>query len=98
MRTPWGESDSITILAPGVYRVTTPSHGGFKVDSPLLDKIPVLWRRASFNKQGLNGWFEEDCDWCMVALAFPKLFPPEALVEAQATFNYWIAPKVVKVA
>jgi hypothetical protein len=93
MRTPWGESDHIEHKAPGVYFVSTPSHGGFRVESPLLDRIPREWRSVSFNNQGQNGWFEEDIDWCMVALTFPELFGEESL-GAQETFDHWIKPKL----
>jgi hypothetical protein len=94
MHTPWGTSDSIETKAQGIYFVSTPSHGGFKVERPLLDKIPLAWRRASFNGQGMAGWFEEDCDWCMVALTFPERFSADELKAARATFDYWIAKKL----
>ena len=56
------------------------------------------WRDVSFNGRGKAGWFEEDCDWCMVALAFPEAFPPEAAKVVSDTFNAWIAPKLAKAA
>ena len=97
MRTPWGESYSADVLEPGIAFHATSSHGGYKVDRPLLDKIPLAWRRASFGGQGLQGWFEEDCDWCIVALTFPGHFP-HLQKEAQATFNHYIAQKLEPVA
>lgn len=94
MRTIWGQADHVEERAPGVVWCSTPSHGGFKVNTPALDKIPLEWRKASFNGQGLQGWFEEDCDWCMVALAFPELFTTEEQAAAKSTFNFWIAKKL----
>ena len=94
MRTPWGESQHIEVKEPGLYFVSTSSHGGFKVETPLLDKIPADWRRASFNGQGIGGWFEEDCDWSLVALTFPQHFTAGDLEAAQSTFDHYIRPKL----
>jgi hypothetical protein len=67
--------------------ITTASHGGYKVDADRLDTIPLGSCKASFNGQGLNGWFEEDCDWCLVALSFPHLFTQVQLGAALRTFR-----------
>lgn len=91
---PWGKPDHVEALCFGVYRVSTPSHGGFYVEPAQCSRIPIEQRRASFNGQGMQGWFEEDCDWCMVALAFPTLFPAAVIEQAQKTFAYWIKPKM----
>lgn len=96
--TPWGQGH----IDPGhdaeVYFVSTPSHGGFKVEKPALDQIPLAWRKASFNGLGMRGWFEEDCDWCMVALTFPERFTERELEQARVTFHHWIAPKLTQTA
>ena len=93
--TPWGQADSAEPRGKmGIFFYSTPSHGGFYVPEPMLRDIPVEWRNASFNGQGKSGWFEEDCDWCMVALTFPALFESGELEAAQATFDHWIAPKL----
>jgi hypothetical protein len=34
-------------------------------------------------------WYEEDCDWCVVALAFPQFFPDEAIPAALATLKHY---------
>jgi hypothetical protein len=94
MQTPWGNSDFSERKALGIWWYSTPSHGGYHVIGAALDKIPMEWRRASFNGQGLRGWFEEDCDWCMVALTFPELFTAAVVKQAQGTFDYWIAKKL----
>ena len=72
--TPWGIANYIEPVCDGVVAFYTPSHGGFYVDPDHLHKIPSHWRAASFNGQGKKGWFEEDVDWAMVALSFPKGF------------------------
>lgn len=33
------------------------------------------------------GWYEEDCDWAIVALAFPQFFPADAIPAALATIK-----------
>lgn len=74
MRTPWGESDNVVQVAEGIQWVTTPGHGGYKLTPEKVKEIPPALVAASFNRQGYNGWFEEDCDWAMVCLTFPEIF------------------------
>jgi len=45
----------------------TPSHGGAHVSPTLNALIHDAWRRE-------DGWYEEDCDWAIVAFHFPKAF------------------------
>jgi hypothetical protein len=92
--TPWGNADHVEFIAPGIFQVSTPSHGGFYLTEDRRALIPEDWQHASFNKQGLNGWFEEDCDWCMVALTFKEHFPIDTFAHAVSTFNYWIKKKL----
>jgi hypothetical protein len=76
---PWGKPDSVTELADGIFEVCTPSHGGIAVRFDLLDRIPAAHRdyarrwSHSFSWDHY-GWFEEDCAWTAVALAFPEAF------------------------
>jgi hypothetical protein len=76
---PWGKPDSVTQLADGIFEVCCPSHGGIAVRVDLLDRIPARHRdyarRWSHAFSWDNyGWFEEDCAWVAVALAFPEAF------------------------
>ena len=66
-RTPWGMSDYREELAPGIIWYGTPSHGGCHLDPCANSKIHDAWRRA-------DGWYEEDCDWAIVAFHFPQAF------------------------
>jgi hypothetical protein len=74
--TPWGPAQDVIPVAngEGIAFVSTASHGGYYVPAAMLAKMPLAARLASFNGQGLVGWFEEDCDWCLVVLSFPDLF------------------------
>ena len=82
MRTPWGTADHITILADGVRRVDTPSHGGYKLDARMNRKVAEAWRQD-------GGWYEEDCDWAIVVITFPDLFPLDAIGPAHDTAINW---------
>jgi hypothetical protein len=94
LQTPWGAADYVKPIAPGIEFVGTPSHGGYHLSRENVLAMPAAWRAASFNGQGERGWFEEDCDWCMVALTFPQHFPADALEAARKIFDGWIAKKL----
>lgn len=80
--TPWGAATGAWTYGPGVTFLATPSHGGFKVErSPWLASIPREVRAETYRGLGEGGWFEEDEDAGLVALAFPHLFD-RARVEA----------------
>ena len=100
--TPWGTPDQVETVIAGIYRVDTPSHGGFWVCPDLNQLIPLEHRNASFCGQGHQGWYEEDCDWAIPALAFKEEFgtyyekksggklPKEKLIaDAVATLKQW---------
>ena len=93
MRTPWGEAQRIERIAPGIEFVSTASHGGYRLDSERNSVVPRAWRAAGFNGLPARGWYEEDCDWSMVALTFSQFFQNE-LPFAKATFERYIAPKI----
>lgn len=63
-RTPWGRSDYAKEYAPGIVWYGTPSHGGFKLDRERNAAVPDYMRRE-------GGWYEEDCDWAIVATVHP---------------------------
>ncbi len=63
-RTPWGTADHSIEYRPGITFYTTSSHGGFFVSKRLNVTIPDYMRQG-------DGWYEEDCDWAIVAICFP---------------------------
>ena len=79
--TPWGVSQNRKTIAPGIIFHSTASHGGFKVCKKLNNTIPAYMK----NK---NGWYEEDCEWCKVAVTFPEAFLKE-YVSALDTLRNW---------
>jgi len=92
--TPWGFADQVYPLGPDAFSVSTPSHGGIKITSEALARLPVIWRATAYSK---GGWFEEDCDWCIPYLAL-RLDRFEAdpargvksLESARQTFRTWL--------
>ena len=56
--TPWGWTRDIEVLAEGVQRVSTPSHGGLKLSRERWDEIPAAVRRTLFTPT----FAEEDCE------------------------------------
>lgn len=77
--TPWGMSQTVTPVTEGIEFHTTPSHGGYFVSAERQAEMPD-WMPKKV-------WYEEDCDWAFVALAFPSVFPPEAIPAAKRLIN-----------
>lgn len=77
LETPWGTADSVRYVNAdkSVVKVSTSSHGGIGVDHTKLQLPDHLTIPAI--KTDTMLWFEEDSDWCCVALALPVLFPDE---------------------
>ena len=89
--TPWGPAHHRRDYAEGITFFSTSSHGGFRVSAARLTQMHAALRECtSFDlaSDGV-GWFEEDIDWCAVALAFPEHFPAEHLTSAESTLKDW---------
>ena len=56
--TPWGWTRDIEELAEGVWRVSTPSHGGLKLSPERWDELPPTVQGAMLYKN----FAEEDCE------------------------------------
>jgi hypothetical protein len=65
--TPWGPADDARTVAEGIVSVSTPSHGGIWVSEARQLQMP-----RAFRQQG--NWYEEDCEWALVAASFPSEF------------------------
>lgn len=84
MRTPWGSAQTEEQLAPGITQVSTAGHGGIHVAATLNRQIHKVWRQA-------GGWYEEDCDWALVALTFPQHFSEKHVTYAHDSAKRWHA-------
>ena len=71
--TPWGPAQGSRNIAEGITFHTTSSHGGIEL-SPTRLAMPAELRNSP--PWAGEGWYEEDCDWAIVALAFPQHFSP----------------------
>ena len=85
--TPWGRADSSEEIAPGIVLHSTPSHGGYYVSPERVATMPKPLRE--FKPFAGANWYEEDCDWAIVALAFPQFFPRDAIPAALATLEHF---------
>lgn len=77
MTTPWGSSQTVDRFACGVLFASTASHGGFYVPLALLEKMPAAARAYARRWSGSEHWYEEDCAYHLVRLAFPELAEEE---------------------
>ena len=91
MNSPWGAIQTCRTIAPGIISVTTASHGGLHVAPDLLAKMPEAMRSTPYSR---GGWFEEDCDWALVAVSFPEAFG-ETLVQAAKRTIASVYPELV---
>lgn len=81
---PWGWIQTVDVISPGnAWNVTTASHGGIKLSRSMNAKIPKAARRK-------GGWYEEDIDWAIVAVAFPEMFTDKTVAAAMKTLKNWL--------
>lgn len=80
--TPWGVSQDATLYAEGVVCHSTAGHGGFHL-SPDRNLL------VASNLRVESGWYEEDCQWAIVALTFPDLFTVWERKCADRTIRDW---------
>ncbi|WP_295405457.1 hypothetical protein [uncultured Thiocystis sp.] len=90
--TPWGDSQREKRFANGIVFFSTAVHGGFYVDPARRADMPEAIQNA-ITWVRLPGWYEEDQDWALVALAFPEHFDARAcfsaLAAARCAANVW---------
>ena len=56
--TPWGWTKDVVELSDGVWRVSTPSHGGLKLSRERWNELPAGLRDAMYTQT----FAEEDCE------------------------------------
>jgi len=82
VHTPWGQAQDKKQLGYGVIQVTTVGHGGIHVSPTRNAMVHKAWREK-------GGWYEEDCDWAIVAITFPNLFSEEHRLIAHNCAKNW---------
>ena len=85
-KTPWGDGSGY-VIAPGIRLFSTDSHGGLRVSDERLAEMPDVIR--NLDPFAGRGWYEEDCDWALVAMAFPEHFSGEHCQAAITTVHRW---------
>lgn len=60
--TPWGSPQHVRCLSAGIFVFQTATHGGIWLDSEKNALIPDELKGKTFQKQGYEGWYEQDCD------------------------------------
>jgi hypothetical protein len=96
METPWGPTQHVSPLgAEGILEVSTPGHGGIFVPDHLLPRIPAGQRAWAKKWARSENWYEEDCCWACVAVAWPELFDADNLAVARRIISdYEAADKI----
>lgn len=91
--TPWGLADFQKKVAPGITIFHTPGHGGIRVSKKLAE---TRMNRSDLERAAIiykgQYWFEEDCAWACVAIAFPNCFA-DTLEIARKTYAHWYGEK-----
>lgn len=83
---PWGIIQAQHDVAPGIVHVTTAGHGGFWLSPVQRANMPAQYRSIPTFAGG--DWYEEDCDWSIVALSFPEHFTAQEREAARLTVEW----------
>lgn len=67
---PWGQVQHAKWLAPGIWSVSTASHGGISLNEARLEELTKILGSEYPAFGGNTCWFEEDCDWVIPVIAF----------------------------
>lgn len=96
-QSPWGPVQSHREHLPGIHGCYTPGHGGFWLAPDRAEALRTIvqsfapdWVPFTRSWQ----WLEEDCDWMVVAIAFPAAFTPTDVtnaIQAIRTRSYYKA-------
>ena len=83
-RCPWGAVQASKVVADGIFWFSTASHGGFALSQDRYEQMPDHLKACSFTD---DEFFEEDCSWCAVVIAFPDFFNQGMQAAAQECFS-----------
>ena len=83
---PWGLVQSERRIADGIAFVSTASHGGFWLNAERLAEFRQMF--PTFRGYSAQPpWFEEDCDYIAVVIAFQDEFQPPDVQRANGLLN-----------
>lgn len=79
----FASNSDLCLLHAVAFRHSTAGHGGFYLSADRNAKVLPLLRKVT-------PWYEEDCEWAIVALSFPDLFTAHERSLAEKTIrNTW---------
>ncbi|PNE59608.1 hypothetical protein A8H39_00220 [Paraburkholderia fungorum] len=87
---PWGAPHSISVVAEGIVRYTTGSHGGYWLSPERVAAMPAGLRPMQHLDGDGSAWFEEDQEWAIVELAFPRHFDAKGQEAARKLLIDWM--------
>ena len=82
----WGEAETALPVAQGIHLVTTASHGGYVLSHHRIKVLKQLFPLATPYK-GDERYWEEDCDWVYVIMAFPQCFNDDQVQLAKKQYQ-----------
>lgn len=85
---PWDYIQHVHEHAPGIVSVDTPGHGGIWVADCLLPFLSTEAKNYATRWSGSPQWYEEDCAWAYVALAFPQHFTDAQIESANKMMEF----------
>ena len=91
-KTPWGAPQHLRELAEGIVFYGTARHGGLHLSRTRRNAMPAELRALETFTGG--PWYEEDCDWAIVALAFPDAFEPADVSSAMKTVAHYFSDRL----
>jgi hypothetical protein len=80
-RCPWHRINSTHEIAPGIWSVSTESHGGILISAERRAAMPAHLRDIPTFAGG--NAYEEDCDAGIILVAFPEYFPADYVENAR---------------
>lgn len=86
-QTPWGDSPEAKETIAGAWITSSDSHGGYWLSPLRRARLPKWVLDARSPTKGRwpydeHAWFEEDCDWAYVVLAFEPEFTANPNIRA----------------
>lgn len=71
MYTPWGRSVTSVPLVRGIVYYATEDRGGYHLSPTMRERLPEMLKSIEPEHEG---WFDDEIEWAIIALAFPQVF------------------------
>lgn len=74
VETPWGAVKSSDVIAHGIEFIRAEEHAGIHLSPQRNAGIPFWLKEVTLDGQGVTGWYENNCDWCIPMIVFASEF------------------------